>query len=67
LQGLAAAAGGEDGLVRMLEIFEQETLASLGMLGVIDWSQLDASYLHSAPEVHPSHVLSSFPLLEEGY
>jgi len=67
LQGLAAAAGGEDGLVRMLEIFEQETLASLGMLGVIDWSQLDASYLHPAPEIHPSHVLSSFPLLEEGY
>ncbi len=67
LQGLAAAAAGEDGLVRMLEILEEETIASLGMLGVTHWNQLDASYLHSAPEVSPPHVLSSFPLLDEGY
>ena len=67
LQGLAAAAAGEDGVVRMLEILEEEAIAALGMLGVNGWDQLDMSYLHSAPEVTPAHVLSAFPLLDEGY
>jgi len=67
LQGLAAAAGGEDGLVRMLEILEEEAIASLGMLGVETWDELDMSYLHPGPEVTPAHVLSAFPLLDEGY
>ncbi len=67
LQGLAAAAAGEEGLIRMLEILEEEVIASLGMLGVETWDQLDPSYLHPAPEVTPAHVMSAFPLLEEGY
>jgi len=67
LQGLAAGAAGEDGLVRMLELLEEETIAALGMLGVERWQQLDASYLHAAPETAPPHVLSAFPLLDEGY
>lgn len=67
LQGLAAGAAGEDGLVRMLEILEEEAIAALGMLGVETWDQLDMSYLHPAPEVTPAHVLSAFPLLDEGY
>lgn len=67
LQGLAAAAAGEDGLVRMLEILEEEAIAALGMLGVTSWDELDASYLHEDDEVSDPHVLSAFPLLDEGY
>jgi hypothetical protein len=37
------------------------------MLGVTKWEQLDMSYLHGATEVTPAHVLSAFPLLDEGY
>jgi hypothetical protein len=28
---------------------------------------LNASYLHAAQPVGPAHVMSAFPLLEEGY
>ena len=67
LQGLAAGAAGEDGIVRMLELLEEEAVAAMGMLGVTNWEQLDMSYLHGATEVIPAHVLSAFPLLDEGY
>ncbi len=67
LQGLAAAAAGQAGMVRMLELLEEEAIASLGMLGVTGWDQLDETYLHKAPDVVPPHVMSAFPLLDEGY
>ena len=63
--GVAAAA--EAGLVRVLEILEEEIRICLALLGVDRYAALDASYLHPAtPVVHP-HATSAFPLLEEGY
>lgn len=67
LQGLAAAAAGEAGLVRALELLETETRVCLGLLGVKGWDALDASYLHAAAPVAPAHPLGAFPLLDEGY
>ncbi|MEQ8193273.1 MAG: alpha-hydroxy acid oxidase [Rhodospirillales bacterium] len=71
LQGYALAAGGEDGLVRALEILENEMTIDLGLLGVTKFAELDENYLfHNAPVVTEPHQLSAFPLLnmeDEGY
>jgi isopentenyl diphosphate isomerase/L-lactate dehydrogenase-like FMN-dependent dehydrogenase len=63
--GLAAA--GQAGLVRALELLEDEIRICLGLLGVNNYSMLNASYLHQASPVGPAHVTSAFPLLDEGY
>ena len=68
LYGIGLAAAGELGIVRVLEILEEEICANLGMLGVKGWQELDPGYLHpGAPVVHPPGFTSAFPLLEEGY
>lgn len=67
LQGLAAAAGGEDGLVRMLELLEEEIEGTLGMLGVTSWKELDASYLAEARPLPFTCWHPAFPLIDEGY
>jgi glycolate oxidase len=68
LYGFALAAGGEAGVVRMLEILHREIESAMGLLGVTAWSQLDDSYLvRGAPLVHTPGYSSAFPLLEEGY
>jgi glycolate oxidase len=58
------AAGGEAGLVRVLELLEREVSASLALLGVTRWSELDRTYLHPAPPVEPPRTLGAFPLLD---
>jgi isopentenyl diphosphate isomerase/L-lactate dehydrogenase-like FMN-dependent dehydrogenase len=63
--GLAAA--GAPGLVRVLELLEDEVRICLGLLGVSRLAQLDRSYLHAASPVSRPHVTSAFPLLDEGY
>jgi isopentenyl diphosphate isomerase/L-lactate dehydrogenase-like FMN-dependent dehydrogenase len=63
--GLAAA--GAAGLVRALELLEEEVRICLGLLGVTRPSELDGSYLHAASPVGLPHVTSAFPLLHEGY
>jgi glycolate oxidase len=69
LEGLGLAAAGQRGLVRTLELLEEEVGIALGLLGVTGWEALDASYLHPADPVGDSSVLSPFPLLslDEGY
>ena len=48
----ALAAAGADGIVRMLEILEDEVKSAMGLTGVTAWDQLDKSYLHrGAPPV----------------
>jgi glycolate oxidase len=64
LQCYALAAGGENTLVRMLEILEDEVLRCLGLVGVTKLAELDRSYLAAAPPVTTPHVLSAFPLLK---
>jgi glycolate oxidase len=63
--GLAAAAA--PGLVRTLELLEDEVRIALGLLGVTRLSALDPSYLRSATPVTLPHATSAFPLLGEGY
>jgi isopentenyl diphosphate isomerase/L-lactate dehydrogenase-like FMN-dependent dehydrogenase len=57
------AAKGEEGIVRILEILEDEIEASMGLLGVTKLSQLNRSYVHAAAPVVEASVHSAFPLL----
>jgi isopentenyl diphosphate isomerase/L-lactate dehydrogenase-like FMN-dependent dehydrogenase len=64
MECIGLAAGGEAGLVRLLELLEHEVVASLALLGVTRWSELDRSYLHPATPVEPPRTLGAFPLLD---
>ena len=64
LQAWALAAGGEETLMRMLEILENEMRVSMGLLGVTRPDQLDSSYLHPDTPVSFPDELSPFPTLE---
>jgi glycolate oxidase len=64
LQCWALAAAGEAGVVRMLELLEDEVIRCLGLLGVTSFAELDKSYLHAATPTSSPHVFSAFPLLE---
>jgi isopentenyl diphosphate isomerase/L-lactate dehydrogenase-like FMN-dependent dehydrogenase len=63
MQCVGLAASGQAGLVRVLEILEQEVRTCLGLLGVNSFAELDRSYLHPAPAVDPGLTLGAFPLL----
>ena len=65
--GWGIAAAGEEGVARVLEILESEMRTCLGLLGATSLDALNATYLHAAPTVVAAHVVSAFPLLEEGY
>jgi glycolate oxidase len=64
MQCYALAAAGQDGIMRMLEILEDEVQRCMGLLGATTLAELDGSYLHPAPPVNPPHVFSAFPLLK---
>jgi isopentenyl diphosphate isomerase/L-lactate dehydrogenase-like FMN-dependent dehydrogenase len=64
LQCYALAAAGQAGVVRMLELLEDEVQRCLGLLGVDRFAALDPSCLHPAAPVNPPGVLSAFPLLD---
>src|ERR1700723_362153 len=64
LQCWALAAGGEAGIVRMLELLEDEGVRTLGLLGVTKFAELDKSYLHPATPTNLPSVFSAFPLLD---
>jgi len=64
MQCYALAAAGEAGIVRVLELLEDEVTRCLGLLGVGTFAELDKSYLHPAEPVTSPHVLSAFPLLK---
>ena len=67
LQGLALAAGGEAGVVRMLELLQDEAVRSLGLLGVTSFAELNESYVEPVVPLGRSWLDSAFPLLKEGY
>lgn len=65
MQCYALAAGGTDGVVRMLEILEDEIHRALANCGVTGFAGLERTHLHhGAPVVTPPHVFSAFPLLK---
>ena len=63
MQCYALAAGGQAGIVRMLELLEDEVQRCLGLLGAARFAELDRSHLHPATPATIAHVLSAFPLL----
>jgi isopentenyl diphosphate isomerase/L-lactate dehydrogenase-like FMN-dependent dehydrogenase len=64
MQGYGLAADGKDGLVRVLELLEEEIQICFGLLGVTSFAELNASYLHKALPVNLPHVTSAFPLID---
>jgi glycolate oxidase len=59
--GLAAA--GASGVVRVLEILEDEIRIGLALLGICSFAELDQSYLCQAPAIVPPSLHSAFPHL----
>ena len=68
LQAFAAVARGVPGVVRMLEILEDEAIRCLGLLGVTSFEQLTPRHLEAITPI-PGRLgmASAFPLLGEGY
>jgi len=64
MQCFALACGGQGGILRLLELLEDEVQRTLGLLGVTRFADLNRSYLHAAPPANAPHVLSAFPLLK---
>jgi len=64
MQCYGLAAAGQAGIVRMLELLEDEIMRSMGLLGVTSLGKLDASYLHAAAPTNLPSVFSAFPHLE---
>ncbi len=67
LQGFAMAAGGVEGVVRMLELLENEIRINLALAGLSSIDQLDPGSVLPAEPVVPPHVLGAFPLMDQGY
>ncbi|HEY0120901.1 MAG TPA: alpha-hydroxy acid oxidase, partial [Rhizobium sp.] len=65
MQAWALAAGGQPGLLRMLEIIEEEMVITMALLGVNRVSELSAQFLETAKPVVPPHPLSAFPVVME--
>lgn len=60
---LGLAADGSAGLVRALEILEEEVRICLGLLGAASFAELTPAHLAAAPAVSEPGPLSAFPLL----
>ena len=63
---LALAAGGADGIVRMLELLEEELSIALALLGVCRVIDLNPRHVTTVEPLPFQHALNSaFPLLTE--
>jgi glycolate oxidase len=60
LQGWGLAANGKDGLVRVLEILENEMISAMGLLGVTSVDQLSPSDVVACEPVGWSHEMSQW-------
>ncbi len=65
MQAWALAAGGAPGIVRMLEILEEEIIVNMGMLGVTSLKQLTPAHVCPSRPVVAPHPLSAFPVAME--
>ncbi len=63
LTGLALAAGGAAGLVRALELLEDEVRICLGLLGISSFAELTPQHVVAAPAVTLPDTFSAFPHL----
>jgi glycolate oxidase len=60
LQGWGLAAGGEAGVVRMLEILEDELISAMGLAGLTSIDQVTSKYVCKAEPVTPPHEMSGW-------
>jgi glycolate oxidase len=60
LQGWGLAAAGKDGLVRVLEILENEMISAMGLMGVTSIDQLSAKDVVACDPVGWSHEMSQW-------
>ena len=60
LQGWGLGAGGQQGLIRVLEILESEIITSMALLGVTRIDQLTPEYLCKCQAIALSHEMSAF-------
>ena len=65
LQCWALAAGGEAGLVQMMEILEEEIIITMGLLGVTKLSDLGRRHLYETDALDPPHIFNPFPVVKE--
>jgi len=63
LTGLGLGAAGVPGLVRTLELLEDEIRICLGLLGVTSYAELTPAHLVAAPPANAPDTFSAFPLL----
>ena len=63
LCGLGLAAAGAPGLVRTLELLEDEVRIALGLLGVTSYAELTPQHVAQAPPAGEPGVFSAFPHL----
>jgi isopentenyl diphosphate isomerase/L-lactate dehydrogenase-like FMN-dependent dehydrogenase len=63
LCGLGLGAAGVPGLVRTLELLEEEVRTCLGLLGVTSYTELGPQHLAAASPVNAPDTFSAFPLL----
>lgn len=61
---LGLAAAGAEGLVRTLELLEDEVKRTLGLMGVRHWEEIEASQFCPGQPTAEPHVFSAFPLLK---
>ena len=60
LQGWGLGAGGKDGLVRVLELLEEEMVVDMALMGVTRVDQITPSYICKAAPVTSAHEMSAF-------
>ena len=63
LEAWALAAGGLEGLICCLQLLQKEISGTLALMGIKNFSELDASFVTDASPVTPPSVVSAFPLL----
>ncbi len=65
MQCFALAAGGQAGVVRLLELLEDEVQRCLGLLGVTSFAELDRSYLHAGGAGQPAARVERVPAAQD--
>ena len=66
LEAWGLAAGGKDGLVRVLEILESEMISAMGLLGVTNVKEIGPEYITKAMPVGFAHEMTSWNNLPGG-
>jgi glycolate oxidase len=66
LQGWGLAAGGTAGVVRMLEILEDELICAMSLTGLTSIDQVTSKYVCKATPVTPAHEMSSWVNMSVG-